>query len=133
MTFTIGSTATFTHVVQAKDLATNWQNNVEVLATPILLWLAEITCMKAIESELAQGIMTVGVGHEMKHLAPTPPGFTLKVTATLIAVQGRSMLFEVTAEDGYEQVLAGRHERAWVNTEKFLSRVQAKKEMEARA
>jgi len=127
MTIVIGSTATLTHVVQEQDLATHWQNDVEVLATPILLWLSEVACIKAMEGQLADSVMTVGTGHEMKHLAPTPPGCTVKITATLINAEGHKLLFEVVGDDGYEQIVQGYHMRMSIVTQQFLARVQKKR------
>ncbi len=129
MTAIIGSTATLTYTVQERDLAAHWQNNVEVLATPILLWLSELTCMKVVAGQLADDVMTLGTGHEMKHLAPTPLGYTIELTATLLQVEGHKLLFEVVGDDGHDQILRGRHERACVETQKFLTRVQEKKQL----
>ncbi|MER6693767.1 hypothetical protein ABT329_33035, partial [Streptomyces minutiscleroticus] len=56
----IGRSATRRHVVGPRDLATAWDNDVEVLATPVLLWLSEVTAMDVLGDHLTEGWMTVG-------------------------------------------------------------------------
>ena len=52
MNFQVDSLGKYEYVVQEKDLANNWENDVEVLATPVLLWLAEVSCMDAIKNQM---------------------------------------------------------------------------------
>ena len=124
----VGLSSTRTHVVGGPDLATNWQNEVEVLSTPILLWLAEITCMSAIAEAMTPPWMTVGAAHTVQHMAPTPEGFVVSITATLVEIDRRRLVFEVSAHDGVETILTGRHERFLVDGDKFRARVTAKGE-----
>lgn len=122
----VGMSSSRTHVVSETDLATNWQNDVEVLATPILLWLAEITCMSAVAEAMSPPWMSVGAAHTIEHLAPTPEGFAISITANLIEIDRRKLVFEVSAHDGVETILSGRHERFLVNGDKFRARVKTK-------
>ena len=123
--FTIGATATITHLVGPADSATAWGNDIDVLATPVLLWLTEIAAMKAIANDINSERMTVGSAHATTHLAPTPTGETVTVTATLIAVTDRLLTFEVTAEDARGPILRGEHTRGLVDTARFRSKVAA--------
>ena len=66
----IGKSGVLVHTVMPTDLATQWKNQLPVLATPILLWLAELATIKAVEGALAPDSMTVGIGHHNRHLAP---------------------------------------------------------------
>jgi fluoroacetyl-CoA thioesterase len=115
-----------THEVVESDLATNWRNTVPVLATPILLWLAELACMRAIEGALEPGKMTLGYGHDVRHLAATPCHWVVHVSGELVDVTPKMLTFEITAHDGRETVLMGRHMRAIVDRERFVARVQSK-------
>ncbi|MGZ0084352.1 thioesterase family protein [Caldibacillus thermoamylovorans] len=127
MTFKLNSEASISYVVKKTDLASAWKNDVDVLATPVLLWLAEIACMKVIEKDLQEGLMTVGVGHyNIKHLAPTPEGYTVKITAKLVKQEGKKLLFDVTGHDGKDIILTGQHERAVIHRERFISKVKEK-------
>ena len=126
MTFTLGMKAALTHTVKSSDLASSWQNDMPVLATPILLWLAEITCMRAVESTLERGEMTLGCQHQISHLAPTPEGWIVTFTAELVAVDGKMLTFDIAAQDGADRVLSGQHTRAVVSRDRFIDRVRRK-------
>lgn len=119
-----GLSAQTDHVVTESDSAARWGNELEVLATPVLLWLAEITAMKAVDGVLPDTEMTVGFAHDVKHLAPTPVGDTVRITARLVEVDGRKLIFEVSAADSSATVLSGRHTRAIVNRVAFSARVR---------
>jgi predicted thioesterase len=121
---TAGLSAQTEHVVTEADSAARWGNELEVLATPVLLWLAEITAMKAVDGAVPDTEMTVGFAHDVRHLAPTPIGDVVRITATLVEVDGRKLVFEVSAADSSATVLAGRHTRAIVNRTAFTARVR---------
>lgn len=123
----VGMCGVLEHIVCEKDLATAWRNNVPVLATPILLWLAELAAMKAVEEDMPDGVMTVGMSHSMRHLAPTPIGFSVLVEAKVTAVVGSFITFDVTAHNGSELILLGTHERAIVERDRFLARIGRKR------
>jgi fluoroacetyl-CoA thioesterase len=112
--------------VGAADLATSWRNDVPVLATPILLWLSELVCMRAIADTLAAGEMTVGLSHDSAHMAPTPEGWSLNLSATLERIEGRKLVFSVEGSDGQDTVLRGKHTRAIVDRKRFLDKLAIK-------
>lgn len=122
----LGASSTLTHVVRERDLATAYANDVPVLATPVLLWLAEVAAMRAIEYELEPGAMTVGAAHRARHLAATPRGRTVAVSARLIEVDGARLCFEVSGRDETEAVLAGEHDRFLVEAARFEDRLRRK-------
>lgn len=124
--FRPGMSATLTHEVTADDAATRWANDVEVLATPVLLWLGEVACMRAIEDVLSPGEMTVGAAHSARHLAATPVGWNVTVEATLVEVHGRRLTFRVAANDGREAILEGTHDRFVLDAAKFKASVDDK-------
>jgi len=125
--FAVGAQAVREHVVRTEDCATNWENDLPVLATPVLLWLAEVTSMKVIEDVLDPAEMTVGFKHDnAQHVAATPQGWTVTVTATVTEVDGRMLTFSVQAHDGVEVVYRGTHVRAVIDREKFLRRFEEK-------
>lgn len=122
----VGATGTLTHEVREQDLATAYANDVSVLATPVLLWLAEVAAMRAIEEELEPGAMSVGAAHRARHLAATPLGHTVTVSARLVEVDGARLRFEVSGRDEVEEILAGEHERFLIAAERFRDRVRRK-------
>lgn len=116
MNWPIGASSIFVRRVVDKYLASSWGNTgVDVLATPILLWLGELACMKVVEDYLPPGMMTIASGHNSTHLAVTPANFTVEVTATLLDVKGATLLFSLEATDGSDPILAGEHTRMIVD------------------
>ncbi|MEU6478136.1 hypothetical protein ABZ858_14820 [Streptomyces sp. NPDC047017] len=119
----VGTCATRRHVVGPRDLATAWDNDVEVLATPVLLWLSEVTAMDVLGDHLGAAWMTVGLNHDSAHVAPTPAGEEITVTATLTEADGKLLTFAVEARDSEAVILRGMHGRAVINREKFLTKL----------
>jgi fluoroacetyl-CoA thioesterase len=111
------------HRVEAGDLATAWANDVPVLATPVLVWWAELAAMEALAEQLPPGWMSVGAAHEVEHAGPSLAGAEVEVVAELVAVEGRRCRFRVQATDGGRVVLRGHHERGVVERERFVSRL----------
>ena len=76
---------------------------------------------------LRPGGPTVGTRVDMRHLAATPPGMTVRAKAVLIETDGRRCLFEVEAWDEVDKIAEGRHERFVVpDLARFLERAAAK-------
>ena len=100
---------------------------VQVLATPFLIGLLENAAAGVLIPHLPPGASTVGTMVEMRHLAATPVGMTVRARATLLEGDGRRFLFQVEAWDDKDKVAEGRHERAVVpNLARFLERVMRK-------
>lgn len=123
---TIGARAQLVHTVEDKDTARHWGNDVPVLATPILLWLSEITAMRITDDVLAaDGRMTVGAHHDTAHLAPTLVGETVTIEAELTERTERILVFAVEAHDSRGPVLRGHHRRGIVERNRFLAKLDA--------
>lgn len=99
----------------------------QVLATPFLIGLLENAAAGVLAPHLTPGASTVGTMVEMRHLAATPVGMTVRARATLLESDGRRFLFQVEAWDDADKVAEGRHERAIVrDLARFLDRVLKK-------
>lgn len=73
--------------------------DVPFLATPRLLaWLEAATC-EAVRMVLDPGDTTVGIRVSLHHRAPSAVGANVRVTASLVAVNGYYLDFEVVATD----------------------------------
>ncbi len=73
-------------------------------------------------------------GVDMRHLAATPLGMTVRAKAVLRETDGRRCLFDVEAWDEVEKIAEGRHEGYVVsNLARFLERTTAKGRGPARA
>lgn len=99
----------------------------QVLATPFLIGLLENAAAGVLIPHLPPEASTVGTMVEMRHLAATPVGMTVRARATLLEGDGRRFLFQVEAWDAQDKVAEGRHERAVVrDLSRFLERVMKK-------
>ncbi|MEX2145757.1 MAG: thioesterase family protein [Candidatus Rokuibacteriota bacterium] len=104
-------------------------HGVTVFATPFLIGLLENAAHGMIGPLLPAGASTVGTMVEMRHLAATPVGMTVRAKATLLETDGRRYLFTVEAWDAKEKVAEGRHERFVVaDLATFLARTMKKAE-----
>jgi predicted thioesterase len=100
---------------------------VHVFATPHVVGLLENAAAGLIHPTLPPGASTVGTLIEMRHLAATPVGMTVRARATLLETDGRRYLFQVEAWDAKEKIAEGRHERFVVpDLAKFLERAMKK-------
>jgi predicted thioesterase len=93
-----------------------------VYGTPMMIMAMEKASGLAIAGCLPPGWVTVGAEVDIRHLAPTPVGRTVIATATVLEVEGRSVLFAVEARDGERKIGEGRHRRGAVNLERFAKR-----------
>ncbi len=116
-------------VTDADTAAAVGSGSLPVLGTPRLLaWCEAVTC-GAIEDLLGDGETSVGTRIELEHLAATPVGGSVEVTARVVHSDGRLRRFAVAARnlgaDGRPGKLAGSGEvtRVVVDAERFLSRV----------
>ncbi|MEP0761172.1 MAG: thioesterase family protein [Chloroflexota bacterium] len=100
--------------------------NVSAFSTPALIALMEGAAVAALEGRLPDGQTSVGTRLDVRHLAATPVGMTVRATATLTEVDGRRLVFAVEAHDDAEQIGAGTHERFVVDKARFEARVAAK-------
>jgi predicted thioesterase len=93
-----------------------------VFATPMMILQMELTSGDAIRSSLQPGWVTVGTEVDIKHLAASPVGATVRTTAKVYAVERRVIRFEVASFDGERKIGEGRHARGLVNVESFNRR-----------
>lgn len=122
-----GLTGRTSLVVRGQDLASAYGNpGVEVLSSMTLMTLLEQACLACLEGLLNPDQMCVGARMEMDHLAPTPEGFTVTAQAELQEVQGRKLVFAVSAHDGVDQVARAVHVRYIVDRQKFMASVAQK-------
>jgi fluoroacetyl-CoA thioesterase len=97
-----------------------------VFATPMMVLEMELTSGDAINKFLEPGWITVGTEVDIRHLAASPVGATVRTTAKVIAVERRVIRFEVESFDDKRRIGEGRHARGLVNFESFNRRLAAK-------
>jgi fluoroacetyl-CoA thioesterase len=96
-----------------------------VFATPMMILEMELASGDAINQVLEPGWITVGTEVDIRHLAASPVGATIRTTAKVIAVQRRAIRFEVEAFDDHRRIGEGRHARGLVNFDSFVKRFGA--------
>lgn len=99
----------------------------EVLATPMLIAMAECACTEHLVALAGEPVLSLGTAVEIAHTAATPVGMTVTVTTELLTVNGRLVTFAFAAHDGQEAVGHGRHTRALVGRERFAQRLAEKR------
>ena len=120
-----GLCAVVSLLVESADTALALRTgDVQVLATPRLVALAEEATVRAVEGQLAEGTTTVGYRVQVDHLAPVPVGDRVKAEAVLESVEGRRLTFRVSLTDDRGLVGAGRITRVVVERDRFMDRAQ---------
>ena len=94
-----------------------------VFATPMMILQMELASGDAIASCLRPGWVTVGTEVDIRHLAASPVGATVRTTARVIAVERRVIRFEVESFDGSRKIGDGRHARGLINLDSFNKRL----------
>lgn len=126
MSLEIGTKATIEYKVQNKDLAENLQISVDdnfppVFATARMVALMECSAAKMMKNLLKDGELSVGVGVDIKHLAPTLENDTAVSTATFVGMEGKLYKFEIEVVDSGGVIGTGVHTRAIVSNERLIS------------
>ncbi|MBP1739770.1 MAG: thioesterase [Deltaproteobacteria bacterium] len=115
-------------VVTEKDLASVTGNiGADVLSTHCVVLLMELASRSAMEGLLQEGKMTVGTQINIRHFGAVPLGARVKAESILTEINGRRLLFDVTAYDDFEKIAEGRNEQLIVPIAGFLRKVRWKK------
>ena len=93
-----------------------------VYATPMMILEMEMTSADSIAPSLPAGWITLGTEVDIRHLAPTAVGVTVRTTARVVAVERKVIRFEVEAFNPERRIGEGRHARGFVNVESFSKR-----------
>jgi len=120
-----GLSATVELIVTENDTAIAFRSgDVPVLSTPRILALVEEASVASLEGQLDPGSSTVGMRVQLPHISPTAVGGRIVAEATLEKVEGRRLLFHVSAKDERGLVAAGKVTRVVVDVERFLDKAR---------
>jgi fluoroacetyl-CoA thioesterase len=107
--------------------APDFQMMPAVLATGYLVALAEWACIELIKPHLDwPGEQSLGTHVNLSHLAATPPGLTVELRVRVEKVEGRRIVFALSAHDGVDTISEGTHERHTIDADRFARKVAAK-------
>ena len=128
MSVTVGSKGRSESVVTEHNTACAVGSGlVPVFATPYMVALMENAAVNAVQGALEQGQGTVGTRLDVTHDAATPIGMKVWAEAEVTAVDRKKITQSVKAYDDTGPIGGGVHERFVIDTDRFLSRAEAKK------
>ena len=128
MSVTVGSKGRSESVVTEHNTACAvGRGLVPVFATPYMVAMMENAAVNAVQGALEQGQGTVGTRLDVTHDAATPIGMKVWAEAEVTAVDRKKITLSVKAYDEAGPIGGGVHERFVIDTDRFLSRAEAKK------
>lgn len=98
----------------------------KVLGTPWMISFMERVSNRLIGEHLPEGMMSVGIHVDVRHLAATPMNASVRVRTEVLEVIKNRVKLSITAWDSQDKIGEGTHLRAVVDKERFMSRVMAK-------
>lgn len=127
MEITVGMKGEVATLVEREDTALEvGSGSLLVYATPCMVALMEGAACEAIAEAMDESKTTVGTELNIQHLSATPVGLEVRAEATVTAVDGKVITFEVAAFDEAGQIGKGTHKRVIVPTQKFLEKAYSK-------
>ena len=117
-----------TEMIVTEELCANaWgSGGLQVYATPAMIALMESTAWASVEPCMPEGCSTVGTRVDISHLSASPVGSNITCESELVEVDGRRLVFKVSASDDAGPIGEGTHERFIIKVEKFMARTAAK-------
>ena len=124
----LGTTGTYTMRVLPEHLANQFKDAMlpQVLATPVMILMMENAALNAIRPYLEAGETAVGTAINVRHLAATPVGHSVRAEAEVTKVDGKRIEFKVSARDEKEEIGNGTHQRMLIDLRSFNERLAAK-------
>ena len=123
---TVGLATTARITIDEPRTTEGMGDEARIYATPELVRDIDITCRNLVLENVEDGQDSVGTRIDIEHAAATPIGAWVDITATITAVDGRALSFEIDARDAVEQVCRGQHNRFVVDVAKTAERLRAK-------
>ncbi len=100
----------------------------DVLATGYMVGMMELACVNGMLPYMDwPREQSLGTMVNFIHIAPTPPGMSLRICAEVTEVEGRRVRFRIEAWDDVERICEGTHERTVIDTARFNAKVAQKK------
>jgi predicted thioesterase len=124
----IGITREETFVVEKQHTAYHIGSGDErVLGTPWMISFMERVSNRLVAEYLPDGMMSVGIHLDVKHLAPSPVNASIHVRVEITGTQKNRVTLKVEAWDLQEKIGSGTHKRAVVEKASFMERVNNKR------
>ena len=111
---------------EVTERLTTTRGEFKVFSTPSMCLFAEMASHKLVTPHLKPGQGQVGLTVNIRHMAPTPIGKTVRAEVELIEIDRRRLKFHVEIFDDVEQVGDVTHERFVIDVEKYTERLRKK-------
>lgn len=105
---------------------TTTRGEFKVFATPFMVQFAEMASSKLAAPHLKPGQGQVGLSVNIRHMAATPMGKTVRAEVELTAIDRRKLTFQVQIFDDVEQIGQVTHERFVIDIDKYTERLRKK-------
>ena len=115
-------------IVSHSNSAVSAGGTLEVFSTPAMCALMEGAASSSVQKFLEQGMTTVGVSMNIKHTSPTALGMKVYCESVLTELDGKRLVFKITAFDRTGVIGTAVHERMIVNAKSFMEKAAAKKD-----
>ena len=127
MEIKVGMQGIVEDIVETVDTAAEvGSGSLLVYATPCMVAMMEGAACEAIDPVMPEGHTSVGIELNIQHLSATPVGVEIRAEATVTAVEGKIITFELHAFDEAGEIGKGTHKRCIVNAQKFLDKTYSK-------
>ena len=121
---TIGKSATASTTVKDTNTAKAvGSGSLDVFATPMMVALMEEAACNCLAGSLGPGQSSVGTQVAIEHTAASPLGAEIIATATVTAIDGRKVSFDISAYDNKNEIGKGSHTRFIIDAERFMSKL----------
>lgn len=119
----LGETLVIEYIVKPENTADFIGNKgVTTLSTPSMIEFMEATATHLVIDNMPKNYRPVGTKIEVEHINPTFVNMKVTIKATLIAIEGRKLRYNVKAYNEKCKVGFGIYEQHIINLEKFLSK-----------
>jgi predicted thioesterase len=96
----------------------------EVFATPAMIALMENTAHLSVQKFLDEGMITLGIEINVKHIKATKVGSIVTCETILTKIEEKKLFFELKAFDEIGEIGNGTHIRYIVDSVKFMNRLE---------
>lgn len=120
LTTTVTSEDTANALTKNHEITVSGDIYAEVLATTKMIALMELVSGRILQKIQNDKQLSVGVGVNIQHLAPTPVDSKVTVTAEYLGQEGKLYKFKVEAYDARGKIGEGEHTRAIIDIERLL-------------
>ncbi len=100
--------------------------SLSVFGTPCMIALMEASACECINAYLEENQSSVGTMINATHVSATPIGLEVYAESELVEIDGKRLVFNISAFDTKGLIGKAVHERFIINCDKFLERTNSK-------